>query len=116
LVPLGLIDFYPSYGWNQPSKDRARSEKPDLVTDQYHHKIAQPSPYGGYISDSHGRAIDFFHWSVRNSRAFRTTLRLDGEPDVESAVHRIVATGANGSAEVSVEMGYYCDVFIESQL
>lgn len=54
LVPMGLVDFYPNYGWNQPSQDRSRSEKPDLVTDDKHHKVAQPSPYGGYISDSHG--------------------------------------------------------------
>ena len=118
LVPLGLIDFYPNYGWNQPTKDRQRNVKPDLEVDAQHHKVAQPSTYGGYISDSHGRAIDFFSFSVRNNRAFRTNLRLDGEPDVESAIHRIVATG-NGAVtamEVMVEMGYYCDVFIENHI
>lgn len=116
LVPMGLVDFYPNYGWNQPSKDRSRSEKPDLEMDAKHHKVAQPSPYGGYISDSHGRAIDFFLWSVGHRGAFRTHLKLDGEPDVESAVHRIITTGVNGREEVTAEMGYFCDRFMDEQL
>ena len=111
LVPLGLIDFYPNYGWNQPTKDRARNVKPELETDQNHKKVAQQSQYGGAISDSHSRAIDFFIWSVRNERAFRTNLRLDGKPDVETAVHRVLA-----ATDIAVEMGYYCDVFIEDQI
>lgn len=43
-------------------------------------------------------------------------MKLDGEPDVESAVHRIVTTGVNGKQEVTAEMGYYCDIFMDQQL
>ncbi|KAI2809848.1 hypothetical protein RDWZM_002999 [Blomia tropicalis] len=116
LVPLGVVDFYPNYGWNQPTNDGQRSMKPDLDTDDKHHKIVRPSPYGGNISESHSRAVDYFIWSISNRHSFRTHLRLDGIPDVESAVHRVVTTGKDGTPNITLEMGYYCDRNIETQI
>ena len=135
LLPMGTLDFYPNYGWNQPTKDRVRDLKPDQISpsetvvlvvedsnnnnsnnQKRHRKVALPSPYGDQISESHSRAIELFTWSVGNGRAFRSAHRLEGRPGVESAVHRVVTTGRNGTAEVSVEMGYHADQYMDGLL
>lgn len=115
LVPLGTIDFYPNYGWNQPTHDQRMGAKPDIDLDEKtKRKRVQQSEYGGYISESHGRAIDYFRWSINHKGAFRTVLHLDGVPDIEKPVHRIYATPE--PAGVEVEMGYYCDRHLQRQV
>ncbi|KAF7496340.1 Pancreatic lipase-related protein 3 [Sarcoptes scabiei] len=111
LVPLGHIDFYPNYGWDQPSNDGESNMKPMVSQDENNKKNAIPSKYGGFISESHGRAIDFFVWSIINPERFRTFLKLENDPQVEQGVHRIRTVSPIDFVEV--EMGYHLDEFIE---
>jgi hypothetical protein len=45
LLPLGSIDFYPNYGWNQPTYDDS-NKKPYMFESQDEPKAEQISPYG----------------------------------------------------------------------
>ena len=103
LVPLGSLDFYPNYGWSQPTYD-SPDEKPYMV-----HTKSQPkgpvSPYGSGFTISHSRALDYFIWSIENKNKFRTKLVLEGSPDVETAVHRVKCV------DVETEMGYFADEY-----
>lgn len=101
LVPLGDLDFYPNFGWNQPTYDKS-DQKPYMVVDNRQPK-GPVSPYGSGFTVSHTRAIDFFVWSIDNRNRFITKIVLENRPDVEEAVHRIKAT--NNEAE----MGYFAD-------
>lgn len=114
LVPLGDIDFYPNFGWNQPSDDGKINAKPKIQRDRYDNKVPMPSKYGAFISESHGRAIDFFIWSIQNPGRFRTHQQLETEPGIERAVHRIISTLPEHGIEV--EMGYHLDSFIQKNL
>lgn len=111
LVPLGNIDFYPNFGWNQPSNDGKINVKPIMQRDQYDNKVPIASKYGGFISESHGRAIEFFIWSIQNPGRFRTHQKLESEPGIERAVHRIISILPEHGIEV--EMGYHLDSFIQ---
>lgn len=114
LVPLGKIDFYPNYGWNQPTIDRSFNHKPDIEVDSNNRKVAQPSPLGGAISDSHGRAVEYFLWSIAHKGAFRTQLQLESDPDVEHAVHRVKRT--HEPDDIEVEMGFHTDQHLECKM
>ncbi|XP_054156751.1 phospholipase A1-like [Oppia nitens] len=108
LVPLGSVDFYPNYGWNQPTND-APDKKPYLQSTRRSAK-GQVSPYGSGFTVSHSRAIDYFMWSIGNSGSFRTSLVLEDEPDVDSAVHRVKRV------DRETEMGYYTDQWPNNDL
>ena len=55
LIPLGTIDFYPNYGYQQPGASKT-------------------------IAGSHSRVVDLFTWSVSNPKKFITNKVLDEAP------------------------------------
>ena len=101
LVPLGTIDFYPNFGWSQPTYDKP-DQKPYMVTQKAEPK-GPLSKYGSGFTISHTRALEYFIWSIDNRDKFRTKLILEGAPDVVTAVHRVKCVA------VETEMGYFAD-------
>ena len=101
LMPLGSLDFYPNFGWSQPTNDTS-DDKPYMVSDKSHPK-GPVSPYGSGFTISHTRAIDYFIWSIDNRNRFVTKIILEDTPDVEVAVHRIKCVPHEA------EMGYFAD-------
>lgn len=117
LVPLGKIDFYPNYGWNQPSTDERANVKPMMARNPRNNSkkfVKSNSPYGYNMSESHSRAIEFFRWSIENPGKFRTYLQLEQAPDVEIGVHRI--RSIQPMIDVEVEMGYHLDTFLQMHI
>ncbi|XP_054165925.1 phospholipase A1-like [Oppia nitens] len=78
LIPLGTIDFYPNYGYDQPGAG------------------------GFHIAGSHTRVIDLFIWSISNPGKFCTYSLLDGLPEFEKPVKKLIRDVK------CVEMGYHC--------
>lgn len=116
LVPLGKIDFYPNYGWDQPSTDERPDAKPMMARNPLNNNkmIKSSNQYGYNVSESHSRAIEFYIWSIRNPGRFRTHYHLERAPDVEKGVHRI--RSIQPDIGVEVEMGYHMDTFIINHL
>ncbi|OTF81287.1 pancreatic lipase-like protein [Euroglyphus maynei] len=114
LVPLGKIDFYPNYGWNQPSTNEQTDAKPMMARNPVNNRkmVKSTSQYGYNMSESHSRAIEFFIWSIQNPGKFRTYYQLEQVPDVEKGVHRIRTLQSN----IEVEMGYHMDAFIQHHI
>lgn len=81
LIPLGTVDFYPNFGYEQPGC----------------HYVPT------IIACSHTRVLRLFSWSITNQGKFRTNLILDGIPKYGQPVDR-----ANVS-KYTVEMGYWAD-------
>lgn len=102
LVPLGSIDFYPNYGWNQPNYDDS-PEKPHMVESEAERKEDIGSYDSHGFTVSHRRVIDYFIWSIDNKAKFATNLVLEEHPCVDKAVHRLRFVAEHR------EMGYYAD-------
>ncbi|XP_013414959.1 phospholipase A1-like [Lingula anatina] len=79
LIPLGTIDFYPNYGYEQPGV----------------------APF--QTSAQHHRAVQLFNWSIKNKGKFMTNQILDGTPAFEKPVKKLKTT------ENWAEMGCYAD-------
>jgi len=80
LIPLGTIDFYPNYGWDQPGAGPVSSH---------------------LLAASHLRAIDLFLWSIGNPERFGTNKVLDGTPAFEFPVTKV------REVDTPAEMGYH---------
>ena len=80
LLPWGTIDFYPNYGISpQPG-------------------CSDINP--GEIGKSHGRAIDYFTWSIANKEKFFTNKELIEKPEYEKPVKKYKTSN-------DAQMGYW---------
>ena len=80
LLPWGTIDFYPNYGISpQPG-------------------CSDINP--GEIGKSHGRAIDYFTWSIANKEKFITNKELIEKPEYEKPVKKYKTSNI-------AQMGYW---------
>jgi hypothetical protein len=91
LKPLGTVDFYPNYGYQQPDC-----------------KSCQGRFYVGACEECHSRAIDMFIWSISNPGKFKTNSMFDKPPDYKKPVKEYHLVS------FYLEMGYYAETTSES--
>ncbi|XP_070578692.1 phospholipase A1-like [Ptychodera flava] len=99
LIPLGDIDFYPNYGFDQPMSPGGRFSKRWPVE-----------------SLGHSRAIELFIWSISHPEAFKTNLQLDDIPAYNKPVTnsstmycKSLFWPFNLLLPNQAQMGYYAD-------
>lgn len=104
LIPLGTIDFYPNFGWSQPTKGTPKAKS-----------LPKNDGISGLGADgvSHKRAHEYFIWSISNRHKFKTNLVLDESPRVDKIFHgaypNVTSVHKVKWVATTAEMGYYAD-------
>lgn len=79
LIPIGLLDFYPNYGYHQPGAGTFT------------------------LAGSHLRSIQLFAWSIANPGKMITSDILASTPDFDQPVEKSLP------GKYPVEMGFFAD-------